>query len=64
MSEQFEQAEPSYTPLPYDGGDSTSIPPDSPHPGPFSTTATVHADPLLTGTAFVVYICVPTVNSA
>src|SRR6056300_736966 len=27
--------------IPYDGGESTSIPPASPHPGTFSTTATV-----------------------
>src|SRR5210317_1637087 len=27
--------------IPYDGGESTSIPPDSPHQGTFSTTVTV-----------------------
>src|SRR6056300_878829 len=27
--------------IPYDGGESTSIPPASPHPGTFSTTVTV-----------------------
>src|SRR5210317_1266085 len=42
MSEQFEQAEPSYTSYHMmAGGESTSIPPASPHPGTFSTTATV-----------------------
>ena len=32
---------PSYTPIPYDGGESTSIPPALPHRGTPSTTATV-----------------------
>src|SRR5210317_675295 len=42
MSEQFEQAEPSYTSYHMmAGGESTSIPPAAPHPGTFSTTATV-----------------------
>src|SRR6056300_1376829 len=41
MSEQFEQAEPSYTPYHMMGGESTSIPPASPHQGTFSTTVTV-----------------------
>ena len=40
MSEQFEQAEPSYTSYHMMGGESTSIPPDSPHQITSSTTAT------------------------
>src|SRR6056300_570171 len=123
----FERPGPSYTPYhKYDGGESTSKPPASPHLGTASTTATVprrsianrhcnrglhmyanrtlhssmlferpgpsytpyhmmaesrpptlllrliwaplrlqrryHADPLLTGTAIVVYICMPIAN--
>jgi hypothetical protein len=39
-SKLFERSGPSYT-IPYDGGESTSIPPALPHRGPSSTTATV-----------------------
>src|SRR6056300_1703070 len=40
-SKLFERSGPSYTPIPYDGGDSTSIPTVSPIPDVSSTTATV-----------------------
>src|SRR6056300_1479107 len=40
-SKLFELSGPSYTPIPYDGGDSTSIPPVSPIQDASSTTATV-----------------------
>ena len=40
-SELFGRSGPTYTPYPYDGGESTSIPPASPHLGTSSTTATV-----------------------
>src|SRR5210317_1568552 len=40
-SKLFERSGPSYTPIPYDGGESTSIPPVSPIRDASSTTATV-----------------------
>src|SRR5210317_827944 len=40
-SKLFERSKPSYTPIPYDGGESTSIPPVSPSQDASSTTATV-----------------------
>src|SRR5210317_794240 len=40
-SKLFERLGPSYTPIPYDGGESTSIPPVSPSQDASSTTATV-----------------------
>src|SRR5210317_821727 len=39
-SKLFERLGPSYTPIPYDGGESTSIPPVSPSQDASSTTAT------------------------
>ena len=40
-SKLFRRSGPTYTPYQYDGGESTSIPPDSPHQITSSTTATV-----------------------
>src|SRR6056300_468436 len=68
MSEQFEQAEPSYTPY-------HMMAESRPESRPlylllrlirahFRLQRRYHADPLLIGTAFVVYICVPIANSA
>ena len=48
--------------IPYDGGESTSIPPESVMNAPLQLQWRYHADPLLIGTAFVVYICMPNQN--
>src|SRR6056300_1741336 len=40
-SKLFERSGPSYTPIPYDGGESTSLPPVSPIRDASSTTATI-----------------------
>ena len=40
-SELFGRSGPTYTPYQYDGGESTSKPPDLPHQSTYSTTATV-----------------------
>src|SRR5210317_1474834 len=40
-SKLFERSGPSYTPIPYDGGESTSLPPVSPIQDASSTTATI-----------------------
>ena len=64
MSEQFEQAEPSYTPYHMMAESRPLYLLIRLLKTPLRLQRRYHADPLLIGTSFVVYICVPIVNSA
>ena len=64
MSEQFEQAEPSYTSYHMMAETRPLYLLIRLIRAHFRLRQRYHADPLLIGTAFVVYICVPIVNSA